>query len=259
MHAIEPGPAGEAWRELGATLPKPGAILIISAHWETAAPVLTGAERPETIHDFGGFPQELFTLRYPAPGSPQLAQRIAALLEGAGYAASVDARRGLDHGAWVPLRRMHPQADVPVVQLSIQTALGPVHHLRLGEALAPLVAEGVQVIGSGSVTHNLRDWMNAMQRASRGRSIDAAIEPLPYVIEFADWLEGRLAAGDCGAVLDYRDRSAAGVASHPSDEHFLPLFVAWGAAGPGARGLRVHCSVDSAALSMDAYRFGAAA
>ena len=259
MHAIESGPAGEAWGELGATLPKPRAVLITSAHWETAAPVLTGAARPDTIHDFGGFPQELFALRYPAPGSPQLAQRVAALLQAAGHAASIDPDRGLDHGAWVPLQRMYPQADVPVVQLSIQTALGPAHHLRIGAALEPLAAEGVLVIGSGSVTHNLRDWMIAMQRASRGRSLDAAVEPLPYVTEFADWLAARLAAADRDAVLDYRARSAAGVAAHPTDEHFLPLFVAWGAAGPGARGHRVHRSVDSAALSMDAYRFDAAA
>lgn len=258
MHAIESGPAGEAWRELGATLPKPHAILMVSAHWETAAPMLSGGERPETIHDFGGFPQELYTLRYPAPGSPALAQRIATLLKDAGFPASVNGCRGLDHGAWVPLRRMHPQADVPVVQLSVQGALGPEHHLRLGEALAPLAEEGVLVIGSGSVTHNLRDWMMLMQRAG-GRGLDATQPTVPYVVEFGDWLERRLATGDRASVLDYRDHSPGGARAHPTDEHFLPLFVAWGAAGAGARGTRVHHSIDAAVLSMDAYRFDAAA
>lgn len=259
MHAIESGPAGEAWRELGATLPRPRAILMVSAHWETATPLLGAAERPETIHDFGGFPQALYALRYPAPGSPELAQRVATLLKQAGHPAAVNACRGLDHGAWVPLRRAYPQADVPVVQLSIQSALGPEHHLRIGEALVPLADEGVLVIGSGSVTHNLRDWMMVMQRAASGRGLDASLAPLPYVPEFADWLAARIAADDRAAVLDYRERSPGGARAHPSDEHFLPLFVAWGAAGAQARGRRVHQSIDAAALSMDAYQFDAAA
>lgn len=257
LHATESGPAGDAWRGLGATLPKPRAILIASAHWESATPLVGGGERPATLHDFAGFPAALGTLRYPAPGSPALAQRAAALLKAAGHPASINACRGFDHGAWVPLRRMYPGADVPVVQLSIQPALGPEHHLQLGEALAPLVAEEVLVIGSGSITHNLRDWAMAARGADGHLGLAAAMAPLPYVDEFTAWLAPRLAAADRDAVLDYRARAPGAARAHPTDEHLLPLFVAWGAAGPGARGQRVHAGVDAAALAMDAYRFDA--
>jgi 4,5-DOPA dioxygenase extradiol len=265
MHAIESGLAGAAWQQLAQALPRPRAVLMVSAHWETAGPMLTGGDRPETIHDFGGFPPELYALRYPAPGSPQLAQQAAALLEQAGHPASVDGSRGLDHGAWVPLRRMYPQHEVPVVQLSVQPALGPGHHLRVGEALAPLAADGVLVIGSGHVTHNLRDWMTQMRAPSASHGGGAATAgagapaPLPYVVEFSDWLDDRLAHDDREAVLAYRERGPSAARAHPTEEHFLPLFVAWGAAGEGARARRVHRGIEAAALSMDAYRFDAAA
>ena len=245
MHAIEPGDAADAWRALAASIPRPRAILVASAHWETGLPMLTGRERLETIHDFGGFPDELYRIRYDAPGAPAVANRAAALLREAGYTAAIDGCRGIDHGAWVPLRYMYPDRDVPVAQISVQPALGTAHHLRLGEVLAPLAAEAVLVIGSGHVTHNLRDFF-----ASRHdpRALD-------YVPGFAEWLNERIAADDRGAVLDYRDRAPAGTRAHPTEEHFMPLFVAWGAAGPGARATRVLASIDKGALSMDAYRF----
>jgi len=246
LHALDAGGAGTAWRAIADSLPKPRAVLVASAHWETSLPMLGGAERPETIHDFSGFPSALYRLQYAAPGFPALAQQVAELLKAAGHAPSVNGCRGLDHGAWVPLRWMYPEHDVPVVQVSVQPSLGTEHHLRLGEALAPLADDGVLVIGSGHVTHNLRDW--AMHRN------DAA--PLDYVAQFADWLQQRLAAGDRDAVLAYRDRAPFAARAHPSEEHFLPLFIAWGAAGAAPSASRVYGAVEGAALAMDAYSFG---
>ncbi|HEX9772312.1 MAG TPA: class III extradiol ring-cleavage dioxygenase [Steroidobacteraceae bacterium] len=249
MHAIEPGEAAGAWKALAASIPRPRAVLIASAHWETSLPMLTGRDRLDTIHDFGGFPEELYRIRYDAPGAPGVARRAQALLRDAGYTAAIDGCRGIDHGAWVPLRWMYPNRDVPIVQVSVQPSLGTEHHLRLGEALAPLADEGVLVIGSGHVTHNLRDWMT-----SRG---DPRV--LDYVPQFAEWLNQRIANDDREAVLEYRERAPSGERAHPTEEHFLPLFVAWGAAGAGARATRVLASVDGGALSMDAYRFDQAA
>ena len=246
MHALDAGGAGTVWRAIAESLPRPRAVLVASAHWETSLPVLSGVERPETIHDFSGFPPALYQIQYPASGSPVLAQQVAGLLQAAGHAPTVNVSRGIDHGAWVPLRWMYPAHDVPVVQLSVQPALGTEHHWRLGEALASLADDGVLVIGSGHVTHNLRDW-------SLHRN-DAA--PLDYVVQFADWLHQRLVSGDRDAVLDYRTRAPSAARAHPTEEHFLPLFVAWGAAGVERRVTRVYTAVEGAALSMDAYLFG---
>jgi 4,5-DOPA dioxygenase extradiol len=247
MHALDPGTAGAAWRAIVAELPRPRAILMVSAHWETTQPMLTGGKRHDTIHDFSGFPAPLYELRYEAPGSPDVASRSKSLLEEAGFTTAVDGDRGLDHGAWVPLRAMYPAADVPVVQLSVQPGLGTEHHLRLGAALAPLADDGVLVIGSGHVTHNLRDWMRHRRDP----------QPLDYVPRFAEWLAERLAAGDRNALVAYREHTDAARA-HPTEEHFLPLLVAWGASGPGARATRVHAAIEEAALAMDAYVFGSA-
>ena len=246
MHAIEPGAAGNAWAALGKSLPRPRAVLMASAHWETSVPMLTGNARPQTIHDFGGFPPELYKLSYPAPGAAELASRAVALLKAADITAGIDGCRGLDHGAWVPLRWMYPAADVPVIQLSLQTELGAAHHLRLGRALAPLADEGVLIVGSGHTTHNLRDWMANPRRH----------EPLRYAQAFAAWVGERLAARDEAALIAWRERAPDALRAHPSDEHFLPLFVAWGAAGTDAAVTRVVDGFEAGALSMDSYRFG---
>jgi 4,5-DOPA dioxygenase extradiol len=245
MTAIEPGAAGDAWVALARALPRPRAILISSAHWETELPMLTGSAKPETIHDFGGFPDELYRQRYPAPGAPDVAAEAAAMLKRAGITAGVDGFRGLDHGAWVPLMHMYPQADIPVVQLSVQPARGAAHHLALGRALAPLTESGVLVVGSGHATHNLRDWMVAR----RGPTA------LPYVREFADWVAQRLDDGDIDALASWRERGPHASRAHPSDEHFLPLLIAFGAAGEHPRVERVHRDIVDDALAMDAYRF----
>jgi 4,5-DOPA dioxygenase extradiol len=246
MHALDPGAAGSAWGSLGKELPRPRAILVASAHWETNLPMLTSGAQPETLHDFFGFPQPLYRIRYAAPGAPWLAERALGLLGSAGIAAAVNGCRGLDHGAWSPLLHMYPEADVPVVQVSLQTELGPGHHLELGRALAPLAAEGVLVMGSGHMTHNLRD------RRPEGSA------PLPYAREFQDWARRKIEERDLEALLRYRDLAPEGERAHPSEEHFLPLFIALGAAGAAWRATRLYGGIETGALAMDAYRFDAA-
>ena len=248
MHSLEPGAAGRTWGELGRTLSRPRAVLMVSAHWESSVPMLSGNPQPKTIHDFGGFPAELYRLNYPAPGAPELATEAAALLKGADITAGVDGCRGLDHGAWVPLRWMYPEADVPVVQLSVQPDLGPAHHVRLGRALAPLLTDSVLLIASGHATHNLRDWITNQHRQ----------EPLPYAREFSAWLAARLAAHDTDALVAYRERAPGATRAHPSEEHFLPLFVALGAAGKDATPSRIVDGFENGALAMD-YMFHPAA
>jgi 4,5-DOPA dioxygenase extradiol len=243
MHALQAGPAGEAWKALAQRLPRPRAILISSAHWETNLPMLTGGEKPETIHDFYNFPEPLYRLRYPAPGAPELAQRAQALLKDAGFTAGIDGCRGLDHGAWSPLLYMYPKHDIPVVQISVQPALGPRHHVELGRSLKKLSDEGVLIIGSGHMTHNLRDW-------GRGTK-----EPQPYAREFQEWVKQMLEQKDIDSLVDYRSRSPHGVRAHPTDEHFLPLFFALGAASGKSKPERVYDAIDSGVLAMDAYVF----
>ena len=245
MHAVEPGAAGQAWAALGRALPRPRAVLIASAHWTTSVPMLTGNPAPQTIHDFGGFPAELYALEYPAPGAPELATRAVALLKDAGITAGVDGCRGLDHGAWVPLLHMYAAHDVPVVQVSLQPEQGTMHHVELGRALAPLAREGVLIVGSGHTTHNLRDWMANVRRS----------EPLRYAQAFADWLDARLAAHDTAALVDYREQAPDAVRAHPTEEHFLPLHVAWGAAGEHARVERVVTGFEAGALAMHSWLF----
>ncbi|HEY8250932.1 MAG TPA: class III extradiol ring-cleavage dioxygenase [Burkholderiales bacterium] len=243
MHALEPGAAGEAWKALAQRLPRPRAILIASAHWETNLPMLTGSDRPETVHDFYNFPEPLYRLRYPAPGAPEVAKRAQALLKAAGFTAGIDGCRGLDHGAWSPLLYMYPDADVPVVQISVQPALGPRHHVELGRSLRKLSEEDVLVIGSGHMTHNLRDW-------ARGQG-----QPAPYAREFQAWVFEKLKERDVDSLIDYRSRSPHGARAHPTDEHFLPLFFALGAASEKAKPERVYDAIDSGVLAMDAYVF----
>jgi len=246
MLALRDSPARRFLEGLGASLPRPQSILVVSAHWETAnAPAVSLAPQPDTIHDFGGFPRALFEMRYPAPGAPALAERVAALLDAAQVPAGRSVQRGLDHGAWVPLRLMFAQADIPVTQLSVVRGASPDLHRQIGLALAPLRDEGVLILASGSLTHNLYEY--------RGQDIDA---PAPHwVAEFAAWMTSRLDAGDSAALLDYRNIAPYARENHPTDEHLLPLFVALGAGGPNPRATRLHASVEHGVLAMDAYAF----
>lgn len=232
-------------RKLGGTLGRPGAILVVSAHWDTAWPAVSAAGKPETIYDFYGFPPELYRLQYPAPGAPKLAERVAELLEASNLRTDIDPDRGLDHGAWTPLILMYPEADIPVTQLSIQSRRGPAHHVRLGEALRPLRDEGVLIFASGGATHNLREL-----RHQHGNPA-----PQPWVVEFNEWLAGAVLSGRADDLVNYRERAPHGARNHPTDEHLIPLFVALGAGAPGAGARRLHSSIESGVISMDAYRF----
>jgi 4,5-DOPA dioxygenase extradiol len=216
---IDPSMPSAEFASLSRQLPRPRAILMLSAHWGTAQPVASIATRPETIHDFYGFPRALYELRYPAPGAPELGNRATGLLNAAGIPAATD-DYGLDHGAWVPLLLMFPEADLPVAQLSIQPRLDAAHHYRVGRALRDLRDEGVMIVGSGQITHNLR----AADFAARPEDAD------PRVTEFTDWFEARLSERDIDALLDYRRRAPHAVLMHPTDEHLLPVFSALGAA-----------------------------
>jgi 4,5-DOPA dioxygenase extradiol len=240
-------PARAFLSQLGGTLAPPKAIVVTSAHWETAVPTVSAVDRNETIHDFGGFPRALYEMRYPAPGSPSVAARVAEVLRAAHIDCETDRSRGLDHGAWVPLSLMYPQTDIPVLQLSVQPHLGPEHHLRVGRALAPLRQEGVLIIGSGSFTHDLSEF--------RGHGPN---DPSPdWVNAFADWMHTKLTSGQTSDLLDYRRQAPFATKNHPTEEHLLPLYVALGAAGESAEAERLHASATYSVLRMDVYGFQA--
>ncbi|MDL5367684.1 class III extradiol ring-cleavage dioxygenase [Xanthomonas sp. NCPPB 2654] len=245
MTALHPGLVGARLAELAATLPRPRAIVVASAHWLGRRPLVGGAAQPQTIHDFGGFPRELHEMQYPAPGAPALAREVAERLDRAGLQPHLDDRRGLDHGVWVPLSLLYPLADIPVVPLSIQPELGPAHQLALGRALAPLREDGVLLVGSGSITHNLHDF---------GRYADG--KDAPYVRPFIGWVEQALAREDLPALLDYRRQAPFAERAHPTDEHWLPIYFAMGAAGEGGLGAqRIDAGIDAGMIAMDLYRF----
>ncbi len=244
---LEPGETGAAWRKLGEQMPGPAAILLISAHWETRIPTVSRAVQPETIHDFSGFPAELYKLQYPAPGAPEMAQSVMLSLHQAGIPAQLDHKRGLDHGAWVPLSLMYPQAEIPVAQLSMQPDQDPAWHIALGQALRPLREQGVLIIGSGSISHNLR----ALFKHPQGASAPG------WVTEFCDWMANSIEAGDMAALSDYRTLAPHAVQNHPTDEHLLPLFVALGAADKSDTPQRLNHVMTYGVLAMDAWLFDA--
>ena len=234
---------------LGDAMPRPKAIVSISAHFASLRPAVVVDEKPAMIYDFGGFDPSLYEMVYPAPGEPALARRIGEMLVAAGHDTLLVEGRGFDHGTWVPLKLVYPAADVPVVQLSVQPRRDPAHHYAIGRALAPLVDEGVLIFGSGALTHNLHEAF-AGGRGLRSRRVP----PPAWVADFAAWIAEKVAANDVEALLDYRARAPHAVRNHPTDEHLLPLFVALGAGGAG---LRIHDAYDFGVLAMDAYRFSA--
>ena len=245
MLPLEPErPAHQFLRHAARHWPKPQAIVAISAHWETAEPEIGATPRPATIHDFHGFPPALYEMRYPAPGEPAIAARVKALLEASGFRARLDAERGLDHGAWSPLSLVYPQADIPVLQVSMQPQRNPTHHLKLGRALAPLRDEGVLVLATGSLTHNLREL-----------SWDDSGSITDWAQAFAEWMADKLQSRDDAALLDYRRQAPHAARNHPTDEHLLPLYVALGAATPEMAAQRLHASFALGSLAMDCYLF----
>jgi 4,5-DOPA dioxygenase extradiol len=243
--ALEPGLAGPKLTALGQQLPRPRAIVILSPHWMTREVTVAAGAAPQTLHDFGGFPAALYALRYPAPGDPALASRIVQMLAAHG-GAHADPARGLDHGAWVPLRYLYPQADVPVVQVSLPTRFAAADAFRLGQLLSPLATEGILIVGSGSLTHNLSEF--------RGTS---ATDDAEYVRRFVAWSRQAVTSGDARALVDYLESAPDARRAHPTSDHYLPLPFAAGAAPAGARAQVVDGGIVYGILSMDAFVFGA--
>jgi 4,5-DOPA dioxygenase extradiol len=241
---LQSGAAPDFLKQLSRSIPTPKAILVISAHWNTRHPTVSMAAKPRTIHDFSGFPEALYEMNYPAPGAPDLAQRVVELLTANGVEPLVSKDYGLDHGAWIPLILAYPEANIPVTQLSIQPNLSPAHHFRLGQALAPLRDEGVLIMASGSATHNL----SALNPAGNAA-------PSIQATEFVDWLTKSIESGDTEQLLEYRMLAPYAVYNHPSEEHLLPLFAAMGAAGMNVKGTQIHSSFTYGSLSMAAYAF----
>jgi 4,5-DOPA dioxygenase extradiol len=243
MFALTPGMLGPALRRLGGSLPDVSAIVVVSPNGQTPGVCVGASDAPATIHDFGGFPAPLYALHYQPPGAPELASDIVRLLADAGIPARLDTRRGLDHGAWVPLRYLKPNAEVPVVPVSMPFDLDAAGALRLGRALAPLRERGVLVVGSGSLTHNLFEFR---------RHID---DP-EYAQAFADWVARAVATRDEGALVDYRLKAPHATRAHPTEEHFLPLLVAVGASAPGEPQQLIEGGMTDGVLSMDSFAFG---
>lgn len=245
LFAVEVGETGPALTRWGSALrtqfPGLRGVLIMSPHWLAPGVRVTTGEQPATWHDFGGFPPALYQLQYPAPGSPALAREVLGLLQAASIAAEGDAKRPFDHGAWVPLMHLFPQADVPVVQLALPQQAGPAEVFALGAAVQGLRSQGVLVVGSGSMTHNL------------GEFFGGAREPAPYVLAFSRWIEAALARGDVAALLDYRRQAPQAERAHPTEDHFLPLFFALGAAGRDLHAHYLSREVMYSMLAMDAF------
>lgn len=251
MLAVADSAARRFLAQLGPKLPLPKAVVVISAHYDSPTTEVTAAERPDTIHDFGGFPDELYRLRYPAPGSPELARDIVARLTAADVAARLAPNRGLDHGAWIPLSLMLPRADVPVLQISVNSRRSPQEHFALGRALRSLRDAGTLVLGSGGATHNL-----ALYAHARGRDDDST--PPEWVESFNEWTAGAVVGRRFDDLFRYAELAPFAAQNHPTPEHYLPLFVTLGTAHDDEPGVRIHSSYDRGLLSLDAYAFGLA-
>lgn len=243
--ALEPGVLGPNLQRIGAQLEGIRAVLVVSPHWQAPGLRVMTAERPATLHDFGGFPEPLYRLQYPAPGAPDVASETAEVLREAGLQVTEDATRPYDHGAWVPLRFLLPDANIPVFQLAMPRDLDTRGALALGKALRPLRERGVLVVGSGSLTHNLYE----IQRTS---------ESVPYATAFAEWATRSVLARDEQALVDYRQVAPAAERAHPTEEHYLPLLVAMGASNDDDTPSLVPGGMTYGVLSMDSYAWGVA-
>jgi 4,5-DOPA dioxygenase extradiol len=240
--ALEAGSVGAALQRLSSNLPTPTAIVVMSAHWQSHTLEVSTGTRPETWHDFRGFPDELYHLRYPAAGDPALADHLLGLLHSAGLVAHGNLMRPRDHGVWVPLRHLYPNADIPVIQLSIPISFNAAQLHHVGRVLAELRQAQILLIGSGSITHNLHELSRQSPNA-----------PTPeWASSFRQWVVNHLVNDDYDSVLDWLARAPHARRNHPTDEHLSPLFFAMGA---GQRFSLVHSSFMFGALGMDIYRF----
>jgi 4,5-DOPA dioxygenase extradiol len=245
MLALDAGAAGQFWQKLGRELPRPDAVLAVSAHWTTEDPAVSATMANSTIHDFYGFPQPLYQISYNAPGAPALAKRVTELLGAAKIPVGVDAARGLDHGAWVPLKNMYPFANMPVAQLSVQPQRDASWHVALGRALAPLRRENVLVLATGGAVHNLREMAR-----------DGGPTPA-WAKNFDLWLAETLAKGDEASFIDWVHKAPEAQRAQPTPEHFLPIFVAYGAAGERPKSRQLFKGFTLGSMSMAAYQFAA--
>ena len=252
MIALERSPAALFLDRLGpvieATFGRPRAVLVVSPHSSTRAPFALAARRHEAVYDFGGFPDELYRLRYDPPGDPALAADVARRLSSAGIATQVAENTGIDHGIWTLMRRAWPGADLPVMPLTLVPNWSPEQQWAIGAALAPMADEGVLIIGSGSTTHNLRRYFG------EPRVPDAQV--LPDVAGFQAWVDERVRTADWAGLRAYRSGEPSAALQHPTDEHWLPIYIAGGAGGEATPGARIHASVDGGMLAMDGYAFG---
>ncbi len=248
LFALDAGISGPALRAFGQRMEPQNlkGIVVMSPHWMTQGVKIMSNEAPGTLHDFGGFPKELYALNYPAPGAPALAHEVSALLHAAGIEATEDAARPFDHGTWVPLMHLFPTANIPVTQVSLPIGASPADITALGRAMQPLRAQGILVLGSGSMTHNLSEFFGGEPKAA------------PYVDTFSRWVEQALVGGDVAALQDYVRQAPAALRAHPSDDHFLPLFFALGAAGDHFKPEYLTREVRYGMLAMDSFALHAA-
>ena len=233
------GPSADAWRALGEEIGKPKGVVMVSAHWETRGLGVTAQEQPETIHDFGGFPPELHAMQYPAPGSPSLAARVAELT-----GAQATTQWGLDHGAWSVLAHVWPEADVPIVQLSLDRTLDARGHYELAKALRPLRDEGVLIAGSGDFVHNLRTWKRA------------GGAPYDWAVDFNEAVKRAFVEGDHDALVDWVNLAEQAQLSVPTDEHYLPLLYVAAQQAPGEPVSFFNDVIDGGSISMTGVRIG---
>ncbi len=232
---------------LSRRMPRPKAILMVTAHWETSRIQVSAAEQPGMIYDFAGFPEAMYRMEYRAPGSPVIADEIINLLKTAGFTdAGTNSERGFDHGTWVPLKLIFPNADIPVVQIPVQPHAGASHHHKIGKALRSLRDQGILIIGSGGATHNLREF---------GRYLPGST-PAEHVVKFDQWLFNSLINDDETALLDYVNQAPDALRNHPTPEHLLPLFVPFGARHENETAQRIFHRIDYGMLSMAAYGWG---
>jgi 4,5-DOPA dioxygenase extradiol len=250
MFALEPGIAGPRLAALARELPRPRAIVVVSPHWMTRRPVVGASARPETIHDFGGFPEALYRLQYPAPGERAVAARAAACLHEAGWPAELDEDRGLDHGVWVPLMHMYPEANVPVVPVSLPAGLDGPGAWALGQALAPLADEGILVLGSGSLTHNLQDVFGSRKGAAERGGAGG------YALAFQAWVQEVRDSGPLTRLQAIMEEAPGAHRAHPTTEHLWPLLVAAGAAREPQTSSYIEGGIDLDVLSMSSALFG---
>jgi 4,5-DOPA dioxygenase extradiol len=244
--ALEPGKLGPQLQALGAQLTNVRAVLVVSPHWQTRGVAVSTTAAPETIYDFGGFPSALYDLQYPAAGAPQIAEQTAKLLTDAGYATSLDTHRGLDHGAWVPLMHLLPNGQLPVFQVSMPYDLNTEQAVQLGRALAPLRRQGVLIVASGSMTHNLGEFRRGVPAGDH------------YVQEFSSWVRTAVLANAVQPVIRYRSEAPHAERAHPTEDHFLPLLVALGAQVEGDTAQLIDGGIEHGMLSMDSFVWGMA-